>query len=82
VSAERAFLATLGLGCTAPVGAYARLLAGPSEVLRLEGLACSDEHWPIRVSGSGEPNAAEALGRSLAEVVRRAGTALLPGDPR
>jgi hydroxymethylbilane synthase len=80
VSAERSFLATLGLGCTAPVGAHARLVAGTTEVLMLEGLACTDQDRAIRVSARGETNAPEALGRSLAEVVRRAGTTVHPKD--
>lgn len=62
--AERAFLARLGGGCTAPVGALATEL--PDGSLRLEGLVASlDGHVVVRRAGEGDEP--EALGRGLAE---------------
>ena len=52
--AERAFLSTLGAGCTAPVGAWAQATA-PREV-RMIGLVTSiDGRDVVRVEGVGDP---------------------------
>jgi hydroxymethylbilane synthase len=62
VTAERAFLAGLGGGCSAPVAAYAQ---GSGPELVLTGLVASiDGQRVIRVQGSGED--AAALGERLA----------------
>lgn len=62
VTAERAFLAGLGGGCSAPVAAYAAVTAG---VIHLRGLvAMPDGTQLVRVAGQGED--AAALGRQLA----------------
>jgi hydroxymethylbilane synthase len=71
VETERAFLAALGAGCTAPVGALARIVA--PEVLSLEALAAlTDDGDAIRVSGQSGPREGKLLGRGLAAVVLRA----------
>ncbi|HEX9017658.1 MAG TPA: hydroxymethylbilane synthase [Anaerolineaceae bacterium] len=63
VAAERAFLAGLGGGCSAPVAAYAQ--ANATEIA-LQGLVAStDGQQVIRVSGNGETP--EAVGHSLAQ---------------
>ncbi len=62
VSAERAFLAGLGGGCSAPVAAYAREV---DDRLAIDGLVASpDNQKVIRVSAAGYDPA--ALGRQLA----------------
>ncbi|GAB7192629.1 hydroxymethylbilane synthase [Kineococcus sp. NUM-3379] len=78
VSAERALLAALEAGCSAPVGAYARVLpgdgAGSGEVVELlaavavEGGTVLRERARLDLSGdpSGAPALAAGLGRDLA----------------
>lgn len=74
VSAERAFLAALGGGCSLPVGAYASVA---NEQIEMQGIVISpDGQRQIRVSGKGEnPErlgqelAAEALSQGAAEVL-------------
>jgi hydroxymethylbilane synthase len=63
VTAERAFLAALGGGCSAPIAAYAR----PTDAgLVIQGLvAAQDGHHVIRVSAAGEDP--YALGTQLAQ---------------
>jgi hydroxymethylbilane synthase len=68
-TAERAFLRTLGAGCTAPVGAFAQASA-PSEV-RMVGLVTSvDGRDVVRVEGDGDP---EEVGERLAREALAAG---------
>jgi hydroxymethylbilane synthase len=63
VSAERALLAALQAGCTAPVGAYA---AG-TDALRLDAIvAAADGGMALRASASGTAAEAELLGRQVA----------------
>lgn len=70
VTAERAFLAGLGGGCSAPVAAYAEpsAAAGCSDArLLMQGLVASlDGQHVVRVAGEGPLEAAEHLGRQLA----------------
>ena len=62
-TAERALLAALEAGCSAPVGAYA---AG-TDVLRLRGLVvAADGGMALRASASGPASEAERLGRAVA----------------
>lgn len=69
VSAERAFLAGLGGGCSAPVAAYAQ---GGRQGLEMSGLAASlDGRRVVRVRGEG-PDAG-ALGQMLAQQALRQG---------
>ena len=75
VAAERAVLAALGAGCSAPVGAYGRIVAG---TLELDGMvAATDGTRIVRVRRGGPMNEPEALGRALADEARRAGAAEL-----
>jgi hydroxymethylbilane synthase len=75
-TAERAFLAALGGGCLAPIGAYGRSPAGP-ENLALTGMAASlDGSRLIRQTVEAdvkELGDAVALGRRLAERLRAEG---------
>lgn len=78
VAAERAFLASLGAGCSAPVGAYGRIVEGK---LMLDGMvAALDGTRVVRVHRSGPVAEPEALGRALAEEARGAGAADLLED--
>lgn len=72
VTAERAFLAELNAGCTAPVGAYAQLLPGSRTELLLEGLTASGNPWRgVRSYLTGPAAEAERLGRELARETDR-----------
>ena len=63
ITAERALLATLQAGCTAPVGAYA---AG-TDALRLHAVvAAADGGTALRGSAGGPASEAERLGRAVA----------------
>ncbi len=62
VTAERAFLSTLGAGCSAPVAAYATAQGRRLEMQAL--VASTDGQRVVRVSGKGED--ALALGQELA----------------
>jgi len=65
VTAERAFLRTLGGGCQVPVAAYGRVEAGE---LLLDGLvATPDGQKRLRSRIRGHPDEAESLGQRLAE---------------
>ncbi len=80
VTAERAFLARLGAGCTAPTGAHAVLLADGT--LRVDGMIGVLDptlgHTPVRDRVEGAPAEAAALGRALAErLIAHGGDALL-----
>jgi hydroxymethylbilane synthase len=69
VTAERAVLAGLAAGCSAPVGAYA---AGTG-VLHLAAVVMGDESEPVvRIAANGPAEEAERLGRDVAgELLRR-----------
>ncbi len=77
VTAERAFLAALGGGCSLPLGAYARLVADGR--LRLEALvAAPDGSEVLRLAAEGSDP--QALGADLAaEALSRGAAALLAG---
>jgi len=73
VSAERAFLAALGGGCTVPVAAHA---AVADERLNLQGMVADlDGGRVIRDSLSGSPLRAEDIGRRLANRILNQGAA-------
>jgi hydroxymethylbilane synthase len=79
LDAERAFLARLGGGCDAPVGAYATpLTAGSSGGMRLEAMvAARDGHGLVRVMVEGcDPG---ALGESAFEALAERGAMVLLG---
>lgn len=69
VVAERAVLATLEAGCSAPVGAMAEIAEGEDgDELWLRAVALSgDGAVAVRRSAAGSPDDAEKVGRSLAE---------------
>ena len=69
VTAERAVLATLEAGCSAPVGALAEIAEGDDgDELWLRAVALSDDGVvAVRRSATGSPEDAEGVGRRLAE---------------
>jgi hydroxymethylbilane synthase len=78
VTAERALLATLEAGCSAPVGAYAAI---EDRTLHLIGVVAGyDGERQIRLSGSGHPDEAERLGRDLATRMLAEGADQLMGE--
>ena len=83
VTAERSMLESLGGGCQVPIGAYAKHV---DDELSLIGVVCHPE-GALRIvkSAKGEPNAAQHLGKVVAERLREGGaTGLLAtqGDLR
>lgn len=75
--AERAVLATLRAGCSAPVAARARL--DQSKLTVSAAVFSADGQTALREAGSGSPDDAEALGRSVAERLLARGAASLIG---
>jgi hydroxymethylbilane synthase len=77
---ERGFLAALGAGCTAPVGALAELVVGPGAALsvHLSGLiAAPDGSTVVRGQMAGPAGDGDALGRRLAHALLQDGGAEL-----
>lgn len=69
VEAERVFLGALAGGCTAPIGALARLVAGTPDdgMVELLGLVADPNgHVVLRASHEAATSAVEQLGRTLA----------------
>jgi hydroxymethylbilane synthase len=83
VSAERALLAALEAGCTAPVGALAEVVEGEHGTeLFLRAFAGSlDASTQLRRSTVGPLAEPERLGRDLAAVLLEDGAATYDGDP-
>ena len=83
VTAERAVLAGLEAGCTAPVGALADMVEGDDgEELWLRAVALSlDGGLSVRRSASGSPSDAEGLGRRLAAEMLAEGAMSLMAEP-
>ncbi|HEX6346444.1 hydroxymethylbilane synthase [Umezawaea sp.] len=90
VTAERAMLAALEAGCSAPVGALADVVEdlvedaadGSTRVvlrLSLRGVAATSENDMLRASATGDLTAAEELGRALAAELLDLGAAVLSG---
>lgn len=76
VVAERALLADLQGGCTAPIGAHAELIAGPDGQRRLELLGMlSDPNGTqlLRASHQAAADEPELLGATLAATLRESG---------
>lgn len=71
VRAERAFIETIGGGCTLPTAAYAKIAAGSLQILAM--VAKLDGSEIVRVSESHSVNDPIAAGQSVAET-------LLEGD--
>lgn len=79
VTAERAVLATLEAGCSAPIGAYA---AGTADHLQLEAaVVAADGGRALRERGGDVPAAAEQLGRRIAARLLGSGAATLMTAP-
>jgi hydroxymethylbilane synthase len=77
VTAERAFLAGLGSGCSLPVAAYAEII---DETLNLRGRVNApdgSEQIDVSLSGKTEINAAGELGAELARIALGKGVARL-----
>ncbi|MCC5698207.1 hypothetical protein LH612_34250, partial [Klebsiella pneumoniae] len=85
VTAERAMLAALEAGCSAPVGALAEVTEEPRADGRVEkrlfvrGVGAADDDQLVRASVTGETTAAEQLGRELAARLLEARAALVSG---
>jgi hydroxymethylbilane synthase len=79
VTAERAVLAGLEAGCSAPVGAMAEVAEGDDgDELWLRAVALSgDGQVAVRRSATGSPGDAEKVGRSLAEEMLEDGASAL-----
>lgn len=76
VSAERAALGALGVGCSLPIAALAHVRAG--EVVLLARLLSRDGSRRIEVQRAAPADEAESLGRGVGEVLlERGGRALL-----
>lgn len=67
ITAERAFLRTLGAGCRLPVGAYATV---EGENLRLDALLADEAGRPHRAEARGPCSAADRMGSGLAQRLR------------
>ncbi|HEY2099116.1 MAG TPA: hydroxymethylbilane synthase [Pseudonocardia sp.] len=84
VSAERAMLAALEAGCSAPVGALAEVVEDLDdegriiEGLSLRGVAATTEGVLLRASITGKTTEAESLGRALAAELLDLGAESLP----
>ncbi|MEO6087704.1 MAG: hydroxymethylbilane synthase [Umezawaea sp.] len=85
VTAERAMLAALEAGCSAPVGALADVVEDLDDDgavvyrLSLRGVAATPENDMLRASATGDLTAAEELGRALAAELLDLGAAVLSG---
>jgi len=79
VAAERTVLSTLEAGCSAPVGAMGEIAEGEEgDELWLRAVALSmDGAFAVRRSATGSPDAAENVGRTLAEEMLDDGAATL-----
>ena len=79
VAAERTVLSTLEAGCSAPVGAMGEIAEGEDgDELWLRAVALSmDGAFAVRRSATGSPDAAENVGRTLAEEMLDDGAATL-----
>jgi len=85
VAAERALLAALEAGCTAPVGALAEVATGDDDLpeLFLRGsVTAADGSDAIRLSATGPVDSPEAVGQRLAADLLTDGASKLLGSPR
>ncbi|MQA13677.1 MAG: hydroxymethylbilane synthase [Pseudonocardiaceae bacterium] len=87
VTAERALLAGLQAGCSAPVGALADVVEDLDDEgrvvmrLSLRGVAAASTGVLYRASATGEMTVAEQLGRDVAAELLDLGAATLGSDP-
>ena len=82
VAAERALLAALEAGCSAPVGALAEIAEGESgtEVFLRGSVTAADGSDAVRLSAAGATTCAEAVGQQLAADLLAEGAAQLMGS--
>jgi hydroxymethylbilane synthase len=80
VTAERAMLATLEAGCSAPVAAYASLPGGRHEIHLRGAVISPDGVRAIRASRTGTPAGAAEIGKALAADLLDAGADTLMGS--
>ncbi|MGH3506438.1 MAG: hydroxymethylbilane synthase [Nocardioidaceae bacterium] len=82
VTAERALLAALEAGCTAPVGALAEVAEGDDgpEIYLRGVVSALDGSNDVRLSATGHPAHAADLGRRLADEMLSVGAAQLMGE--
>jgi hydroxymethylbilane synthase len=81
VDAERALLATLEAGCSAPVAALAEA-AGDGQIHLRGAVLSPDGRVAVRLARTGTLADATSLGRSLAQELLRAGADTVLGVPR
>jgi hydroxymethylbilane synthase len=84
VTAERALLAALEAGCSAPVAAWAVIAesdSGDPELFLRGSVTALDGSDAVRLSASGPLRDADAIGRRLAADLLDAGAATLMGSP-
>ncbi|MEH1012011.1 hydroxymethylbilane synthase [Micromonospora sp. CPCC 206060] len=83
VTAERALLATLEAGCSAPVAAFAELAEGDDgDEIYLRGAVISpDGTRDLRLSRTGTPADAEGIGKALAAELLDRGADSILGQP-
>jgi len=84
VTAERAVLAALEAGCTAPVGALAEIAQGDlgeDEIYLRGSVTALDGSDAVRLSATGQTAEADQLGRRLAADLVAAGAEHLLGKP-
>ncbi|MBE9374879.1 hydroxymethylbilane synthase [Saccharopolyspora sp. HNM0983] len=85
VAAERAMLAALEAGCSAPIGALADVVEDldadgrVAQRLSVRGVVATGDDQLVRASVAGETTAAEQLGRDLADELLDARAAMLSG---
>jgi hydroxymethylbilane synthase len=84
VTAERALLAALEAGCTAPVGALAEVAVGDDgpELFLRGSVTAVDGSDAVRLSATGSVNTAETIGRRLAAELLADGANELMGSTR
>jgi hydroxymethylbilane synthase len=84
VTAERALLATLEAGCSAPVAAFAEIAEGDDgDEIYLRGAVISpDGTRALRMSRTGTPADAEEIGKALAADLLDAGADTILGAPK
>ena len=83
VTAERALLAGLEAGCSAPVGALAEVSEGDDgqlEIFLRGSVTAIDGTDAVRLSATGDVNSAEQIGRRLADELIELGANMMMGS--
>jgi hydroxymethylbilane synthase len=83
VAAERALLAALEAGCSAPVGALAEVAEGDDgpEIFLRGSVTAADGSDAVRLSATGPTDDADGVGRRLAAELLADGAATMMGSP-